>query len=150
MSVQNANQTLSHTNTDALINGLFSGVIAGLVMLTFLVASGLLSGGEIIATLERISVPGQPPNPVSNIFLHLGVSAVYGALYGLIVHQIPAGRKTALGRLAVGLVYGMLLYLLAITVLIPGSQSVLAEIPTAVFASAHALYGLVLGWFANP
>jgi hypothetical protein len=135
--------------TDALINGIFIGILGGLIMLLFLMLADFLAGTSPIITLQRFSVPGQATSPVLAGFLHLGVSAVYGGIFGLILYQLPGRRITGLRKMIAGLIYGLLLYLLAITLLLPSSGSALLEVPPLVFGTAHAIYGLVLGKFAS-
>ncbi len=48
-----------------------------------------------------------------------------------------------------GLVYGILLWVLAQTVILPGTDSPMRFIPLGLFAAAHAVYGLALGTFSG-
>jgi membrane associated rhomboid family serine protease len=118
-------------------------------MLLFLMLSDFLAGNGPVVTLQRFSVPGQPAPPVVAGFLHLGVSAVYGGIFGLILYHLPGGRIAGLRKIIAGLVYGLLLYLIAITLLLPSSGSALLEVHPLVFGAAHAIYGVVLGRFTS-
>lgn len=131
--------------TDSLINGLIGGILAGLGMLVWLLAAGLLGGDSPQQILERFLVPGQPPNMFSGVFIHLGVSAVYGAIFGLLLRVLPAAWQMSAGKLAAGLVYGMLLYLLAKGIILPGTGSPMVEFSSLALASAHLMYGALLG-----
>lgn len=135
----------SLTPSDTLINGLIGGILAGLGMLAWLLLAGLLARDAPLAVLERFMIPGQPPNMLSSIFIHLGVSAVYGGIFGLLLRMLPQAWRANSGRLLGGLAYGLLLYLLASTVLLPGTSSPLVEIHALTFASAHLVYGALLG-----
>jgi hypothetical protein len=145
MQANNLSQTESLSLSDKLINGLFSGILAGVVMLGFLLLAGLALGDGLVATLTRFSVPGQETTPLANVFLHLGVSAVYGSAFGVIFHLLHWKLRYGVWKWAAGLAFGLLLYLFASLYLLPVSGSLLMEIPAAVLAAAHALYGLVLG-----
>ena len=46
----------------------------------------------------------------------------------------------------IGLVYGLMLLLLAQGLTLIGAGTTLREIPVVQFAIAHLIYGLVLGW----
>ena len=133
------------STTDILINGLIGGVFAGIGMLVWLLLAGLLAGTPPAAVLERFLIPSQSPNPVSSVFLHLGVSAVYGGIFGILLRLLPTTIKRSPLKLLAGLAYGLLLYLLASKVLLPGTNSPLAEIHALTFASAHLVYGALLG-----
>ncbi len=138
-------QTRPLTPTDTLINGLVGGILAGLGMLAWLLLAGLLAGESQQALVERFVIPGQPPNPVSSIFLHLGVSAVYGGIFGALMRLLPRSASATGGRVLGGLAYGLLLYLLASTILLPATASPLAEIAAPALASAHLIFGALLG-----
>jgi hypothetical protein len=131
--------------TDTLINGLTGGILAGLGMLVWLLLAGLLAGDAPAIVLERFLIPGQPANMLSSIFIHLGVSAVYGGIFGLLLRLLPQAWRARSGRLLAGLVYGLLLYLLASAIILPGTGSPLAHIPALALASAHLVYGALLG-----
>jgi hypothetical protein len=124
---------------------LFSGILAGVVMLAFLLLTGLAAGESLAVTLGRFSVPGQETTPFANAFLHLGVSAVYGSAFGLLFHLLPWKLRLSPWKWLAGLVFGLLLYLFASAYLLPASGSRLLEISGVVLTGAHALYGLVLG-----
>jgi hypothetical protein len=149
MAITNTTQEKISSNTDALINGLFAGIGAGLAMLLFLLTAGLFTGDGTAVTLSRLSSSVQPTNPLSGAFLHLGTSAIYGGLYGFLLRFVPEQRKTAAFKLSAGLVYGLFLFVLANTIILPASQSTLAELSTIVFGGAHVIYGLVLGGLAR-
>jgi hypothetical protein len=129
--------------SEMAVEGLFAGVLAGVVMLLYLVAIGLLSGEAAGVMLGRFSIQ-TPPNPMQGALLHLGVSSIYGMLFGVV--QSLLGRR--LPAMGVALLYALAIYLLAILVLLPSSQSKLLDIAPVHFALAHLAYGLVLGlWF---
>ena len=149
MTPSNSIQSRPVSASDTLISGLIHGVIAGVGMLLWLLLAGMLAGDAPAAVLERFLIPSQSPNPLSSIFLHLGVSAVYGGIFGLLLLQLLRLLPTTINRtplkLLAGLLYGLLLYLLASTVILPGTNSPLAELHALTFASAHLVYGTLLG-----
>lgn len=145
MRANNLSQSTSITFSDKLINGLFVGILAGVVMLAFLLLAGLVTGEGPAATLARFSVPGQETTPIASAFLHLGVSAVYGSVFGLLFHLLPFKMRRGPWKWLAGLVFGLLLYLLASGILLPASGSLLLETPAVILAAAHAAYGLVSG-----
>jgi hypothetical protein len=145
MTSSNSIQSRPVSASDTLISGLIHGVIAGVGMLLWLLLAGMLAGDAPAVVLERFLIPSQSPNPLSSIFLHLGVSAVYGGIFGILLRWLPSSIKRSPLKLLAGLVYGLLLYMLASTVLLPGTNSPLAEIHALTFASAHLVYGAVLG-----
>jgi hypothetical protein len=146
-------QSLHHTKSgwgDAAVDGLISGVVAGLLMAVFLLVAGGL-GGKGFADVLRQFDPGAVPAPLTGAVTHLAVSGVYGILFASLWR--PLGR--AWGRLPawlVGLVYGLLLWLLAATITAaragPGTGW-LQGIPPAQLAAAHLVYGLTLGWLVQ-
>lgn len=149
MDHSNPVQARSISPTDTLINGLVGGILAGLGMLAWLLLAGLLTGEAPQALIEKFAIPGQQPNPLSSIFLHLGVSAVYGGIFGallrLLLRLLPSPESSTAGRLVSGLAYGLLLYLLANAILLPATASPLSQIAAPALASAHLAYGALLG-----
>ncbi|MEJ2601419.1 MAG: hypothetical protein P8Z00_24040, partial [Anaerolineales bacterium] len=115
--------------SEMAVEGLFAGVLAGAVMLLYLVASGLLSGEAVGVMPGRFSIQ-TPPNPLQGVLLHLGVSGIYGMLFGVV--QSLLGRR--LPALGVALLYALAIYLLAVLVLLPSAGSKLLDITPLHFA----------------
>ena len=130
---------------DAAVDGLLSGIAAGIVMAVYLIVVGLVTGEAPGMVLSRFD-PGEKPSPLTGALMHLAVAGVYGMLFALgrrlIVRRWPF--NTSLSWLA-GLAYGLVLLILATTVILPGTGSPLREIPFPHFAVTHVLYGLTLG-----
>ena len=132
---------------DAAIDGLFKGVLAGIVMFLSLAIAGMLIGDHPAVILSRFS-PSANPSPLSGLLTHLGVSAVYGAIFGLACWIAIWRRRIGLQRrvfLAAGLAYGLALWLLAQLIILPGTGSSIAEFAVGSLALAHLLYGALLG-----
>lgn len=133
--------TASHSTIgDAAVDGLLGGVIAGMAMAAYLVIANLIAG-EGIAVLARFD-PDRV-SPLIGTLLHLAVSGVYGALFGIVWKYV---RRLNVPALFIGAGYGIALFIFAQSVLLPGSRSPLAEISFVHFGLAHIIYGLVLGW----
>jgi hypothetical protein len=131
------------SKSEMAVEGLFAGVLAGVAMLLYLLASGLFSGEAAGVMLGRLSIQ-TPPDPLQGALLHLAVSTIYGMLFGVV--QALLGRR--LSAMGLALLYVLAIYLLARFVLLPGAESKLLDIAPVHFALAHLVYGLVLGlWF---
>ena len=130
--------------SDAVIDGLFAGLIAGVLMILVIILGGLLSGESPASVLERFST-GQTASPLAGGLLHLAVSGIYGGFFSLLVQWMPAGLRRRLPGWLAGLIYGLLLLGLAVTVLLPGLRSPLVELPFWTLALGHLAYGLMLG-----
>lgn len=138
-------QTERKSYTDAVIDGLLSGLAAGLAMLAYLLVTGLIDGNSLLSVINLFYPAGQDIRPLASVLLHLGVSSIYGVLYGLILRSVLSRVAARVPAWLLGMVYGLLLYLLAHYLLLPGSGSALQQLPPWQFASAHLLYGAVLG-----
>ena len=130
--------------SDAVIDGLFAGLVAGILMIVVIILGGLISGESPASVLGRFST-GQAASPAAGGLLHLAVSGIYGGLYGLLEYWMPSGLRSRLPGWLMGMVYSLLLLVLAFTVLLPGLGSPLVELPLWVLALGHSVYGLVLG-----
>lgn len=125
---------------DAAVDGLLGGVAAGIVMAMYLVAVSLI-GGEGLAVLSRFDPNGA--SPMIGTLLHLAVSGVYGAVFGI---GWKYARRLNVPAWLIGLVFGGALFALAELVLSPTSPSPLAKISFVHFGIGHVIYGLTLGW----
>ena len=132
---------------DAVLDGLFSGIMAGLVMAGSLLLSGSLRGEAITAILSSFSLDSGA-SPLSGTLLHLSMSGIYGMLFGLglrYLHRHVDLSPSIWWAVLLGTGYGVLLQLLAWFILLPGSGSPLGEQPFLQLSLAHLLYGLTLG-----
>ena len=130
---------------DVVVDGLLSGLLAGAVMGIFMVAIGLLGGTGPGLTLGRFDPAGSGA-PLTGTFMHLAVSGLYGVGLALLRHAL--GRRGADWRRygwLLGASYGLLVWLVAQFVLLPGLGISLAELPPAQLIAAHLIYGAVLG-----
>ena len=132
---------------DAVIDGLFTGLLAGLGMAATLVLAGWTGGEQPAEVLSRIA-PQQLNTPLSGFLLHLAVSGIYGMVYGIfwwLVLRVRSFQPNLLTALVGGVVYGRLLEAAAQAILLPSSGSGLGQTPFWHLALAHLVYGLVLG-----
>jgi len=139
----------SKTIGDAAIDGLLAGIVAGLVMILFLLVTRILNGGSLAEVIGRFD-PSGSNNLVTGALAHLAVSAIYGAIFGLLFIVLIRLRPTLrrFGWLA-GLIYGLLLYAIALGAFSAGIDSGLADYSAPVLLISHALYGLVAGFLVG-
>lgn len=129
---------------DVAVDGLLSGVVAGVAAALYLVIIGLFSGETFHSTLGRFD-PQQTGNAILGIFVHLGMSAVYGGLFAVLYRPIRRRMPTSpVLNLIIGLIYGIILMLVAELVFNSGIESALDDISKIQFALFHIIFGLVL------
>ena len=131
---------------DVVVDGLLPGLLAGAVMGIFLLAVGLVGGegpGQVLGRFD----PAGGGEPLTGVLMHLAVSGLYGVGLALIVHFLT-GRGVDWRRFGwlLGVGYGLVVWVLAQFVLLPGLGVALADIPPAQFIPAHLIYGVVLGF----
>jgi hypothetical protein len=131
---------------DAAVDGIIGGLIAGTLMATYLGGYGMATNQSPAAVLQLFSPGGD--QAITGTLLHLGVSSVYGALFGILWNLVPGSARRAPAWLA-GLGYGMVLFLVAVAVLLPATNAPLRAIPNIHFGFAHAIYGVTLGWLVS-
>ncbi len=135
---------------DAAVDGLLSGVAAGVLMASFLLVAGWTAGRSWDWVLRQFD-PGLTPAPLTGAVTHLAVSGVYGLLFGSLWRPMARAWRWLPGWLA-GLGFGMLLWLLALMVTsarLSSGGAWLQGIPPAQLAVAHGIYGLALGWLVS-
>jgi hypothetical protein len=129
---------------DAAVDGLFSGLAAGLLMMAYLVLVGLFMGENPGIMLARFSA-SETITPWMGLLSHLAVSGIYGLIYGLLALSLARLGARAPASWIAGLVYGLLLFLAAWFVILPGTDLPLRDIPAVHLTAAHLLYGWLLG-----
>lgn len=138
-------QTKKNSRTgDAAVDGLLAGLGAGVVMAIYLLITGMI-GGEAMGTIMGRFAPGRETAPLTGLLAHLAVSAIYGALFGVL--SLPFRNRIPVW--VMGLLFGLSLFLIAWYALLPGTGSSLLNISPANFGIAHLLYGGALGWQLN-
>ena len=131
---------------DAAVDGLLAGFAAGLAMAAYLVAVHAVAGEGPAAILRRFD-PSATASPLTGLLLHLAVAGVYGTLFGLGWRFTGRVRPSKVPAWLWGLAYGLVLLLVAELIPLSGANSPLAEVSLVHFALAHAIYGLVLGYW---
>lgn len=131
-----------HTFGDAAAEGLIGGIAAGIVMIFFLGIAAVILGDTITNLIGRFR-PSEDLPPISGIFSHLAVSAVYGAIFGVAFRMINSWQH--IPSLFLGIIYAVILALGAQLLLLPAFNSPLLEIPAWIFFTAHLTYGFALG-----
>ena len=128
-----------------VVDGVTYGLMSGTMMFISLAALTLISGEALGATLERFSV-GSLSSPLLGLASHLGVSAIYGALFGAFIWPLKShlASREILGWLA-GVLYAAVLLLVAQFIILPAISSPAGAIPPWQWVLAHGVYGLVLG-----
>ena len=127
------------------VDGVVYGLLGGVAMFLSLMAMALLSGeapGEILARFRG----GGITFPIVGLWGHLGVSAIYGVMFGVLIWPVLRrfSSRTISGGLG-GILYAGFLVLLAQIAILPGTNSSLSQFPFWQWALGHGIYGLVLG-----
>lgn len=133
---------------DVAVDGLLSGMAAGLVMGIALLLLGIASGSEPGEMLGRFD-PGNEGSPLAGGLMHLAVSGLYGIVFALAGRLMARWTRWQRHGWWLGVVYGLGLWLAAQWVLLPGTGSTLTTIPRPLFATAHVIYGAVLGFLVG-
>lgn len=130
---------------DVAVDGLWPGIVGGVLMLVYLAAVGLLRGDSPAAVLAYF-LPDDNLPVIAGLGVHLATSAVYGAIFSVLLGVVGRFRPRSLPYWGAGLVFGILLGLGAWLVVIPGGMLGLGAVPTRHLLVAHGLYGLGMGW----
>lgn len=126
---------------DAAVEGLWQGLVAGIIMAIVLLIGGLIGGDSPVVTLGRFGAGGEVA-PAAGALSHLATAGVYGIVWGVLWRLL--GRRLPLPVWASGLIYGLLLFLIA-QVMLSAVDSPLRDISPLSLFLAHVVYGLVLG-----
>ncbi len=138
--------TYPATIGDAAVDGLLAGLVAGSGMAGYLVFAGLTAGEGPGQVLGRFA-PGAEAAALTGALMHLAVGAVYGMLFALGWWLLVRWRGVP--AWLAGLIYGVMLWLIAEAIILPSTGSPLAQIPPVHFALAHGIYGVILGFLVG-
>lgn len=138
----------STTIGDAAVDGLLAGLGAGLLMLLYWLASGLLTGGGWSSWLAAFDLSGAML-PLTGGLTILAIAAVYGVLFGAIVWLTPRPVRRRLRGWPLALGYTLVLLLLAESLFLPRLDVPVRSIPLHQMLLGHGVYGLTLGWLIN-
>jgi hypothetical protein len=103
---------------NAAVDGLLSGLLAGLAMAVYLGAAALAMGERLAVMFSRFTVTAGD-SPVSGFLLHLAVSGIYGLVFGFVCRLVCRWPRLVW---LVGVAYGGLLWLLATLILLPSTR----------------------------
>ena len=137
--------TFPDNKSSLAVDGVIFGVVAGVAMFLSLMVLALFSGQAPGVVLARFSGGGST-SPLFGLLGHLGVSAIYGVLFGVLIW--PVLMRFSPGKISAvlaGILYAGFLVLLAQIAILPGMNSSLSQIPFWQWALGHGIYGLVLG-----
>ena len=130
--------------SDITIDGLLSGLAAGIVMAVLLVAAGLLAGDAPASVLARFD-PAAQASALTGLLAHLAVSGIYGLIFGVAYRLVLfSARLRSVPAWAWGGLYGLAL-LGAALFLLPLSGSAVLQTPMLALLVAHLGFGLSLG-----
>ena len=126
------------------MNGLFNGLLAGVIMALYVVLAGQVVGGSNWAFMGYLDIthsgmPGQA------ILTHLAISAAYGVIYGMLRRLTRLDQQNLLPGWLAGVTFGLLIWAMTITWILPVDHFVLGPLPAGYLLFAHLIYGLVLG-----
>ncbi len=127
--------------SEAAVDGLLSGMLAGVAMLVFLVIGGMIIGSTTLETLQSLGSE-QGGVPFAGFFAHLGIASFYGLLWGPAWRWLR--RYSTLPGWVLGMFYGILLFILAQS-LVQTLPAPLQELNDTLMLAAHCVYGVVLG-----
>lgn len=136
---------------EGLRPGVVAGLVAGVVLSFYMAAMSIAKGQDLWVgakmagmpfTGERAMNPGFEAGPVAiGLLSHFAVSAVWGALFGLLA--IPLNRK---GVLAAGVAWGIFVWIMMFYGVLPtlGLQRLVEMTPVGAAIFEHVLFGLAV------
>lgn len=137
------------------LGGAIAGLAGGLAMAIVGAIISLTIGGDIWLESKQIAAavygpalaaPGFDAGPVLvGTLLHFAASAAFGAIFGIVMRRVLRLTSDFGTMVLAGLIYGMLLWLLAFFVVLPLFNPTLLETYAPSFIIQHIVYGMVTG-----
>ena len=137
-------RTFSEANLAA---GALIGVVAAVVMGVFSVASGGLLLVPAVALLQTGAAENASGLMIlTGLLVHLGVGAIFGMIFSIIYTYLTPKYSLATG-IPLGIIYGVVVYLLSFAVIGQALQLGLLTIPAIWAVSSHVVFGFVVGFY---
>ena len=138
------------------LGGAIAGLAGGVAMAVVAALLSASMGQDIWHESKRIAVivygpsalavSGFDPGPVLvGTLIHLLVSAVLGAIFGIVTRRWLHLTSDFGTPVMAGLVYGLLIWMVAYFAVLPLLNPALLEIYAPAFIIQHVVYGVVLG-----
>ena len=138
------------------LGGTIAGLAGGVAMTVVAALLSASMGQDIWHEPKRIAVIVYGPAALAGSgfelgpvlvgsLLHLLVSALLGALFGIVTRRWLHLTSDFGTPVMAGLVYGLLIWMVAYFVVLPLINPVLLEVYTPAFIIQHVVYGVVLG-----
>jgi len=134
--------------SEAAVDGLLAGILAGLVMAAYLAVTALIRS-ETLGVLFSRFYPAQGSSPLTGFLMHLAVSSVYGILFSLVWYlalSLPRIAPSSWQAATLGAGYGAGLFVLAWYILLPASASPLRQLSFWDLGLGHLIYGILLSY----
>ena len=144
MDQHEISQVKKESPGEAAVNGVFGGLLGGMLMALYVLLAGQVVADSKWAYVGYLDL-AHSGSPLQIIFTQLAVSAVYGAIFGLVCYWIKSGQPDLLPRWLVGLAYGMALWMLAVGFILPKDNFTLSPLSAVYLLFAYLVFGLVLG-----
>lgn len=137
-----------HISTgDLAVDGIITGIEAGLLMAAFLLGTAAWQGNSPVAVISAFSLRGSPAL-VTGILTHLAVSSVYGIFFTFgyfLLSRLGFGSTNPFIGPLCGLTYGTLLFVAAEYFFFDHAATDLKNAPLFLMLVAHLVYGFSLG-----
>jgi len=138
------------------LGGAIAGLAGGVAMAVVAALLSASMGQDIWHESKRIAAivygpaaltgPGFDLGPVLvGTLIHLLVSAILGALFGIVTRRLLHLTSDFGTPVMAGLVYGLLIWMVAYFVVLPVLNPALLDVYTPAFIIQHVTYGVVLG-----
>lgn len=137
------------------LGGAVAGLVGGLAMAVVAAIISASIGGDIWLESKQIaamvygpsaaSVPGFTGAVVVGTLIHFLFSALFGSVYSLIVRRLLKLPSDFGTPVLTGLIYGMMLWMLAYFMVLPAMDLALLQTYAPTFIIQHLIYGMVMG-----
>jgi uncharacterized membrane protein YagU involved in acid resistance len=135
-STMEKQHTIAGIETESLVHGVVAGLVGGSVFGVQMAVGGMLPMVAQMIGSESVVV---------GFILHLIISAIIGATYGLIAPRLPGGWLTAMG---LGIVFGVIWWVLGALIIMPlvlGMSAMVLVIEDMQLMSlvGHVIFGII-------
>ncbi len=128
----------------AAVSGAFNGLLAGVFMELYVLLAGMVVAGSNWAYMSYLDL-AHSGSPLQAVFTQLGVSLLFGAVFGMFCFWSGLVKERVLPPWLAGLAYAMLLWALAAMLVLPQDQFTMNTLSSVYLLFAYMVYGLIMG-----
>ncbi len=134
---------------EAVVNGAFNGLLAGVFMELYVLLAGQVVVGSDWAYVSYLDL-AHSGSPWQAVFTQLVILTLFGTVFGVFCYWSMLVQERLLPTWLAGMAYAALLWALAAALVLPQDNFTLDPLSSVYLLFAYLVYGLIMGLRQRP